>query len=105
VAETCARLQSYPRHVTRIGIAHHPFDGPAAEGFGGLVGRANMAMTGFAGCHVDFFLSSHLHTSNVGYSATHYKIAGYSALIIQAGTATSTRRRREANACNTNRQN
>jgi 3',5'-cyclic AMP phosphodiesterase CpdA len=100
VARVCEQLQTYPPHVTRIVVTHHPFDLPGASHSGGLVGRANMAMTGFAACHVDLFLSGHLHTSHVGYSATRYKIAGYSALIIQAGTATSTRRRGQANAYN-----
>jgi 3',5'-cyclic AMP phosphodiesterase CpdA len=39
---------------------------------------------------VDVFLSGHLHLFNVG-ASTRYKIEGYSGLMVQAGTAMSTR--------------
>jgi hypothetical protein len=41
----------------------------------------------------------HLHVSRVGRTAERYKIAGHSALVVQAGTI-STRQRGEANAFN-----
>jgi hypothetical protein len=34
----------------------------------------------------DLFLSGHLHLSHVSHSAERYRIAGHSALIVQAGT-------------------
>jgi hypothetical protein len=59
-----------------------------------------MAMTGFSQCRVDLILSGHLHSSRIGSSAVQYAIAGYSALLIQAGTAISSRRRDSANSFN-----
>ena len=49
---------------------------------------------------IDLFLSGHLHITHISQSATRYKIAGYSALLVQAGTTISTRLRRETNSLN-----
>jgi 3',5'-cyclic AMP phosphodiesterase CpdA len=100
VAEVAERLKGLPEAVTRIVVTHHPFDLPAEGDESDLVGRATMAMEAFAGCGVDVFLSGHLHHSHVRDTAQRYRIDGYAALVIQAGTATSTRGRGEANAFN-----
>ena len=47
----------------------------------------------------DVFLAGHLHVSHVGHTATRYRIAGHSALVVQAGTI-STRGRGELNTIN-----
>jgi hypothetical protein len=57
-------------------------------------------MAGFAHCRVDLILSGHLHISHTSESAPRYKIPGHSALVIHAGTATSTRGRGELNSFN-----
>jgi predicted phosphodiesterase len=49
---------------------------------------------------VDLLLAGHVHTSSSANSAKRYKIAGYAALVVQAGTATSTRGRGEENSFN-----
>jgi predicted phosphodiesterase len=59
-----------------------------------------MAMQAFAECGVDVLLAGHLHTSHASNSAQRYKISGYAALVVQAGTATSTRGRGESNSFN-----
>jgi hypothetical protein len=45
-------------------------------------------------------LSGHLHLIHTGHSAERFDAGGHSSLIIQAGTATSTRGRGEANSFN-----
>lgn len=100
VAEVERRFRGLPEAVTRIVVSHHPFDIPAHGDEGDLVGRAGMAMQAFSGCGVDLFLSGHLHHSHAANTAARYDIDGYAALVVQAGTATSTRGRGEANAFN-----
>ena len=85
--------------VVKVVVTHHPFDLPEGHDARDLVGRAKMAMTGLADCGADLFLAGHLHISHTGHTQR-YKIRGYSALVVQAGTATSTRERGEANSFN-----
>ncbi len=86
-------------HAIRIVVTHHPLDVPDADGRD-IVGRAAMAMHAFAECGVDLFLAGHLHLSHTVNTATRYPIEGFAALVVQAGTATSTRRRNERNSFN-----
>jgi len=100
VARSCTRLEACGENRTRIIVSHHPFDLPETRELHGLVGRAHMAMAGFARCRVDLILSGHLHVSHTSESAPRYKIPGHSALVIHAGTATSSRARGELNSFN-----
>jgi len=81
-------------------VTHHPFDLPEGYNDRDLVGRSKMAMTGLADCGADLFLAGHLHVSHTGHTAKRYNIRGHSALVVQAGTASSTRGRGEANSFN-----
>jgi 3',5'-cyclic AMP phosphodiesterase CpdA len=85
--------------VVKVVVTHHPFDLPEGYDESDLVGRAKMAMTGLAECGADLFLAGHLHISHTGHTKR-YNIRGHSALVVQAGTATSTRERGEANSFN-----
>jgi 3',5'-cyclic AMP phosphodiesterase CpdA len=100
VREIERRFHGLPEHVTRIVVTHHPFDVPDGGDDADLLGRAPMAMAAFAKAEVDVFLSGHLHRSNIATTAHRYRIAGFAALVVQAGTATSTRERDEVNAFN-----
>jgi 3',5'-cyclic AMP phosphodiesterase CpdA len=99
VIRACERLAGAPPAATRVIVTHHPFDLPL-NGAGAIVGRARMAMAGFARCSVDLFLSGHLHLSHTGPTAMRYPISGYSALVVEAGTAVSSRVRGEFNSWN-----
>jgi 3',5'-cyclic AMP phosphodiesterase CpdA len=94
------RLCACDPKVVKIVVTHHPFDLPEGHDERSLVGRARMAMEALASCGADVFLAGHLHISHTTHSATRYKIKGHSALVVQAGTATSTRGRGEANSFN-----
>lgn len=100
VANSCALLEASAEDVVRILVTHHPFDVTKGISESALVGRAQMAMAAFARCRVDMVLSGHLHMSKTGESRERYKIDGHSALLVQAGTATSSRGRGESNAWN-----
>jgi 3',5'-cyclic AMP phosphodiesterase CpdA len=95
-----ARLCRLAPQVTKLVVTHHPFDLPAHYPSRNLVGRAALAMAELARCGADLLLAGHLHASHAGDTAARYRIPGFAALVVQAGTATSTRGRGEANAFN-----
>ena len=100
VAEIRRQFTGMDDKITRIIVTHHPFDLPMGEDDDDLVDRAPMAMKAFADCGVDLLLSGHMHTSHAGNTAERYRITEYAALVVQAGTATSTRGRGETNSFN-----
>ncbi len=99
-ARVAERLGTAAAGVVKIVVTHHPFDVPAGHDERHLVGRGHMAMEALARVGVDLCLAGHLHVSHTSHSATRYHIAGYSALVVEAGTATSVRGRGESNSFN-----
>ena len=80
------RLAAAPPSLLRIIVTHHPFDLPPGVQERRLLGRAAMAMAKLATAKADLFLSGHLHLSHASHSVERYRVAGHSALIVQAGT-------------------
>ena len=100
IASIRERFCGMNEDLTKIVVTHHPFDLPEGHDEDDLVNRADLAMTALATCGADVLLAGHLHVGHTGHSSTRYKIAGHNALIISAGTATSTRARGETNSFN-----
>jgi 3',5'-cyclic AMP phosphodiesterase CpdA len=95
-----ARLASLPASLSRVIVTHHPLDLPAQHDAADLVGRAPLAMKLLSTWRVDMLLAGHFHRSHAGDTAARYPANEYAALVVQAGTATSTRGRGESNSFN-----
>ena len=101
VDEIRERLDPLNENLLKIVVTHHPFDLPGGFDENEIVGRADEMMPKIAACGADIFLSGHLHISSITSSAHRYRLeSGRTALVIQAGTAASTRGRGEANSFN-----
>jgi 3',5'-cyclic AMP phosphodiesterase CpdA len=100
VAQVRDKLCGLKEEIAKIVVTHHPFDIPETWDHDHIVGRARMAMKTLAECGADLLLAGHAHMSHAGDTTARYKIDGYAALVVQAGTATSTRSRGETNSFN-----
>jgi len=100
IAAIRAQLSGLPPEITRIVVTHHPFDLPETFEERDLVRRRSVAMQAFSESGVDILMAGHMHASHAGSTAARYQISEYAALVVQAGTATSTRGRGEVNSFN-----
>jgi 3',5'-cyclic AMP phosphodiesterase CpdA len=102
IAAVLDKICKLPDAVTKIIVTHHPFDMPDHwEDQHQVVGHAAEALKSLAQCGADIYISGHMHKSHAGEPSTPFDIGGHSALMVAAGTATSTRGRGEQNAFNT----
>jgi len=95
------RLEDVGEQRTRLVVCHHPFDLPSRfANENDLIRGSHDAIRMFAEARVDVVLAGHLHLSHTSHTAQRYKIPGYSAILVLAGTAISTRTRGELNSFN-----
>ena len=100
IAHVQNTLNHLGAQITKIVVSHHPFDLREKYSKADLVEGAEQALTLFSQCKIDILLSGHMHDSAAELTSHRYQIAGYSAVGVQAGTATSTRGRGESNSFN-----
>ncbi|MEA2711293.1 MAG: hypothetical protein QOF78_3894 [Phycisphaerales bacterium] len=82
-----------PPSVFKIVVTHHPFIPPPGERVHGIVHGARRALDQMEQCNIDMCLAGHLHMGYSGDVRTHHEAVKRSIISVQAGTATSTRRR------------
>jgi 3',5'-cyclic AMP phosphodiesterase CpdA len=101
VRRLSALLAEAPAGAVRIVVCHHPFDRPVTRGGRITLPRADAEAVNTLVAHgADVFLTGHLHLTYVGHTAVRYQIPGRSAIVVEAGTATSHRERGEVNSIN-----
>jgi len=99
VPSMCEALGRLSAHLVKIVVGHHPFGEQRAAG--SEPGHPDTrAVARLAQAGADVFLTGHRHLSYTGHTAERYDISGRAAIVVEAGTATSTRKRGEANAFN-----
>jgi len=87
-------------NATRILVTHHPLLAlPVGEGVAPAVGRSELALDAVGDAGVDLLLAGHHHQASI-HSARDLVTRAGPSLVVQAGTATSTRLREEAQGFN-----
>jgi 3',5'-cyclic AMP phosphodiesterase CpdA len=94
------RLCTLDPKIIKVIVTHHPFDLPDGRAANKRLGRAGLAMEMVRACRCDLLLAGHLHVSDAGSVAMHTLGGSHDAIVVQAGTATSTRGRGEINSFN-----
>ena len=94
------RLSDGGGEMVRILVTHHPFHVSEGGDEDDLVGCPPQALAKLGQCRLDILLAGHLHRGHTGPLAERFRIGGYGALAVSAGTATSTRVRGESNSFN-----
>jgi 3',5'-cyclic AMP phosphodiesterase CpdA len=87
-----------PQSSVKIIVTHHPFI--STDGIQRPVVGAKRTLEELEDIRPDLFLSGHLHEGNITHSAEKFSVKNYSSLLIQVGTATSTRHRKDINNFN-----
>ena len=98
IRETFARTDP---DATRVLVTHHPlFAVPVGEEIERAVGRQELALDAIEEAGVDLLLAGHAHHASI-HDASELVIRSGGALVVQAGTATSTRVREQDQSFNT----
>lgn len=94
------RLDATSPDLARIVVTHHPFEVP--EGFRprDVLGSARAALERWTGSGADLLLCGHLHVADSTTTLRRYSHIGWRAIVVAAGTATSTRGRGAPNSFN-----
>jgi 3',5'-cyclic AMP phosphodiesterase CpdA len=91
---------SVGKAVLKVLVVHHPIDIPFGWSPGMKALRARRALGQWADCGIDMILAGHAHRALAGGDVKSLQIGHHHAVIVQAGTATSTRGRGELNSFN-----
>jgi 3',5'-cyclic AMP phosphodiesterase CpdA len=101
VAGLVALLEDLPTDLVKIIVCHHPFDAPVTRTARLTVPAADReALSTLVAAGADIFLTGHLHLSQVCHTAIRYLAQDHAAIAVEAGSATSIRRRGENNSFN-----
>lgn len=96
IKKICAEFDKLPREVLRVVVTHHPFDLPEDFKAYNLQRKPAEAMEMLIKSKVDILLAGHTHKSIIDHVPKQAEELGYKPLVIQAGTSTSVRTRRES---------